>query len=162
MNPTASIIGKDVSLQQGATYSLGSLLEYSEAGNTGDAITDASLTLSKSDNYSLSGTFVPGGVPSPFYGYVIKGTVDTGSQPAWGSLTAGSLTVPTDYVGDTLALSGWYQLQFLNSDANNAPYIVSYSFSCTFSVGPGALFTTGADQVRSPGQRRRGLRRCSD
>jgi hypothetical protein len=68
----------------------------------------------------------------------------------FGSLSAGSLTVPADYVGNSLGLTGYTALYFLNSAANNAPWQVSYSFSAAFSVGSGdssALFTTGADEV---------------
>jgi hypothetical protein len=64
--PTASLTANDVVLQPGVTYSLGSLLSYSDAGNTGDPITGASLGLFPSQTYSLSGYLVdfgPGGLP---------------------------------------------------------------------------------------------------
>src|SRR4051794_6938607 len=149
--PTATLTANNVVLQPGVTYSLGSLLTFSDAENTGDPITDVSVGIERQTSYSLSGTFVPDGVPIPFYGYVIKGTIDTGNRPAWGSLSEGSLIVPTDYASSTLSLVGYYHLGFLNSAANNAPWTVSYAFSATFAVeAPLTISITGPAMSLEP------------
>ncbi|MET4515368.1 hypothetical protein [Bradyrhizobium sp. I1.7.5] len=57
-----------------------------------------------------------------------------------------SLTIPADYAGTSLALSGYLQLHFLNSDARDAFWVVSYSFQYTFSIAA-ALFTASANSV---------------